>query len=194
MHRSGNGSAIRTRARFNFCRVTQLGLLRLLTHRAGVGSAVLTQRQAWRGYDDLITDFRVCFEDEPLTLQKIFKRHSEHDEVSPKRWTDDYLAAFAESAGLQLVPLDQALAARISDSCSLGDSLLAAMPITNLLQFRKFSSVPLFHSSGTLESDRRNPIWLLSKSGPSAAFCKQHQIASSGTSMLQRNRLWNREQ
>lgn len=102
-----------------FCRVTQLGLLRLLTNRMVVGSGVLNQRGAWQAYGQLLADRRIGFMKEPAGLDEVFRRRSDREEVSLKRWTDDYLAAFAESAGVRLVTLDQALAERASDSVLL---------------------------------------------------------------------------
>jgi uncharacterized protein len=48
--------------RLFFCRVTQLGLLRLLTTEAVMGGAeVLSQSAAWSAYDGWFRDDRVTF-------------------------------------------------------------------------------------------------------------------------------------
>ncbi len=52
-------------------------------------------------------------------LDTTFRRLSTRDEVSPKRWTDDYLAAFAEAGSLTLVTFDRALAVRSPTSLLL---------------------------------------------------------------------------
>src|SRR5277367_6226120 len=47
-----------------FCRLTQLGFLRLLTHPSVMGGEVRSQAEAWRTYDVLQTDQRVSFQQE----------------------------------------------------------------------------------------------------------------------------------
>lgn len=103
----------------SFCRQTQLGLLRVLTLQTIPGTLGLTQAEAWILYEAFLADPRVTFTDEPDGLQEIFRRLSFRDEVSPKRWADDYLAAFALSANLTLVTFDSALAARVPSSILL---------------------------------------------------------------------------
>ena len=102
-----------------FCRITQLGLLRLLTQRRVMVTDVLTQRQAWGVYKRLLDYQGVTFEVEPQDLQQVLRQISSRDEISPNRWTDDYLSAFAQSANLTLVTLDKALAARTPGSLLL---------------------------------------------------------------------------
>ena len=80
---------------------------------------VLTQRQAWGVYERLLDYPGVTFEVEPQDLQQVLRQISSRDEISPNRWTDDYLSAFAQSANLTLVTLDKALAARTPGSLLL---------------------------------------------------------------------------
>jgi len=102
-----------------FCRQSQLGLLRLLTTRAVPGGPALTQTEAWLVYDGFLRDPRMSFIDEPAGLSASLRSISDRDEASPKRWADDYLSAFAQSANLTLVTLDKALAARTPGSLLL---------------------------------------------------------------------------
>lgn len=95
-----------------FCRFTQLGLLRLLTNAAAMGSDVLTQSQAWKAFDALVADPRNRLMDEPAGLDPIFRRQTSSHRTATKQWADGYLAAFASVASLQLVTFDRALAAR----------------------------------------------------------------------------------
>lgn len=44
-----------------FCRITQLGFLRLLTHPAVMRDEVKTQQEAWEAHDQLSSDARVTF-------------------------------------------------------------------------------------------------------------------------------------
>ena len=99
-----------------FCRFTQLGLLRLLTTAAVMGSEVLTQRQAWHVYDTFLNDGGARFRQEPRTLEDSFRRLSRNPSASPKDWADSYLAAFALETGARLITFDQALAAKVEGS------------------------------------------------------------------------------
>jgi hypothetical protein len=54
-----------------------------------------------------------------ILLAAAFELLSDRGEVSPKRWQDDYLAAFAQAAGLTLVTFDQTLARRVFPSILL---------------------------------------------------------------------------
>ena len=47
-----------------FCRVTQMGLLRLLSNPAIMGDDSLDRSQAWRLFDQLRSDERVLWSDE----------------------------------------------------------------------------------------------------------------------------------
>jgi hypothetical protein len=94
-----------------FCRITQLGLLRLLTTSAVMSVDVLTQRQAWQAYDRLLSD-RVHFLDEPPTIESRFRLLTHQSASSPKEWADAYLTAFASEAKITLATLDRALATK----------------------------------------------------------------------------------
>ena len=102
-----------------FCRVTQLGLLRLLTTQSAMGVDVLTQAESWKVYDLFLEDERVRFVDEPHTVSTDFRRRTNRREVSAKQWADGYLAAFAGSSGFQLVTFDKSLAKQMAGSLLL---------------------------------------------------------------------------
>jgi len=89
-----------------FCRITQLGLLRLLTHRAVMKSDTLTQRQAWKIYDTLRGETRTAFLSEAGSIGPELRRLTNRRTSSSKMWTDAYLAALANSAGLSVVTFD----------------------------------------------------------------------------------------
>ena len=57
-------------ARIAFCRITELGLLRLLTNQHVMGQDVLTPRQAWGIYDQWRMDPRVDFLLEPTGFEE----------------------------------------------------------------------------------------------------------------------------
>ena len=90
-----------------FCRITQLGLLRLLTNRSVMGPFVLTQRGAWEGYERLCRDERVVFLEEPMDLEKHWRQLTPQDSTDHKTWTDAYLAGFAISGQIPLVTFDR---------------------------------------------------------------------------------------
>jgi uncharacterized protein len=90
-----------------FCRVTQMGLLRLLTHEVIMGSDQLSSRAAWRTYRTFLTDDRIQFAPEPFNLEEEWQKLTTFDRPMPKIWTDAYLIAFARAAGMQLVTLDR---------------------------------------------------------------------------------------
>lgn len=94
------------------CRVTQTGLLRLMSNPSVMGDDVVTRAQAWQHVDAIAADKRVIWADEPAALDTVFRAFSAQPDGSHKLWTDDYLAAFAHSAGAGLATLDRKLAAR----------------------------------------------------------------------------------
>ncbi len=95
-----------------FCRVTQMGLLRLLSNPAIMGEDAINRSQAWRIYDQLWADERVVWADEPAELNAVWRAISARDDKSHKLWTDDYLAAFAQASEATLVTLDRNVRAR----------------------------------------------------------------------------------
>lgn len=89
------------------CRVTQMGLLRLLSNPAVMGDDVLRRADAWRVIDRFRGDDRVHWSGEPAELEQAWRAMSARDDNSHRLWTDDYLAAFAQAADLSLVTLDR---------------------------------------------------------------------------------------
>ena len=94
-----------------FCRLTQLGFLRLITHPAVMREEVRTQAQAWSDYDAFLGDERVSFhlEPDPQLFESILRRLTSAGRSSSGQWPDAYLAAFSRVAGLELVTFDRAL-------------------------------------------------------------------------------------
>jgi uncharacterized protein len=95
-----------------FCRVTQVGLLRLLSNPAIMGEDAIDRSAGWRVFDQLWADERVLWADEPDDLDAVWRAISARDDKSHKLWTDDYLAAFAQTSGATLATLDRKLPAR----------------------------------------------------------------------------------
>jgi toxin-antitoxin system PIN domain toxin len=99
-----------------FCRITQLGFLRLLSSPAVMGADhAKTQVEAWRAYERWLEDDRIEFLDEPSGFETEFRAITRPGNLSPKDWADSYLAAFARVSGLNLVTFDRALQAKSGD-------------------------------------------------------------------------------
>ncbi|MDV6011876.1 TA system VapC family ribonuclease toxin [Haloechinothrix sp. LS1_15] len=94
------------------CRVSQMGVLRLLCNSAVMGDDVLTRATSWTVIDRLRSDERVRFAPEPPQLEQVWRALSAREDNSHKLWTDDYLAAFAQAADRPLVTLDTAFVHR----------------------------------------------------------------------------------
>lgn len=95
------------RGDLRLCRVTQMGVLRLLSNPAVLGQDAVSRAQAWRIIDQLRADDRIRWTGEPVQLEQAWRAISARDDNSHKLWTDDYLAAFAQTAGVTLVTLDK---------------------------------------------------------------------------------------
>jgi hypothetical protein len=93
-----------------FCRVTQMGFLRLLTNRHVMGINALGPAKAWGAFDEFLKSSRVYFAKEPPGLEETWRRAMHGPESGSNTWTDAYLAAFAIQAGLTLVTFDAQLA------------------------------------------------------------------------------------
>ena len=93
--------------RILFSRITQMGLLRLLTNRRVMGANVLTPAESWRVYASLCDDDRVQYAEEPPHLEVRWREAARHLESSPNFWTDAYLTAFAEAGEYTIVTFDR---------------------------------------------------------------------------------------
>jgi len=89
-----------------FCRVTQMGFLRLLTNPRVMADAALTPERAWNLLDTLLRDIRIFFSAEPLDLETFFRGSTRRRQRGVNSWTDAYLSAFASAAGFTLVTFD----------------------------------------------------------------------------------------
>ncbi len=102
-----------------FCRITQMGFLRLITNARLMDEDVVSQKQAWEIYERIVRDPRVLFVPEPEGLETAWKRITQSLSAETNVWTDAYLAAFATVQGLTLVSFDRALAKRQGLDCVL---------------------------------------------------------------------------
>jgi hypothetical protein len=90
-----------------FCRVTQMGFLRLLTNSHVMGEDVLNQRQAWSVYAQLARDPRVVFALEPPDIEPVWKKLTQSAFAVTGLWTDAYIAALALLHNFQVVSFDR---------------------------------------------------------------------------------------
>lgn len=95
-----------------FCRVTELAFLRLISTPAIVGDDALSRRQAWDSLLALQADPRVIVLEEPRGVLPLWMAFSKRDDRSHLLWTDDYLAAFAQATGCELITFDAAFRTR----------------------------------------------------------------------------------
>jgi uncharacterized protein len=90
-----------------FCRVSELGFLRLLTNSSVMGSDVLSPAQAWGIYDEWRTDGRVIFLSERTNFSEQWRQVGNQISGGPNAWTDAYLAAFAANSNATVITLDR---------------------------------------------------------------------------------------
>jgi toxin-antitoxin system PIN domain toxin len=91
--------------RVAFCRITQMGFLRLLTNRHVMGANVLTPPRAWQAFYDLLLNTRIHFAEEPSDLSEWYAI-MHRPGAGMNTWTDAYLTAFAMGSAFTLVSFD----------------------------------------------------------------------------------------
>ncbi len=94
-----------------FCRFTQIGLLRLLTHPSVMREDVRSQTEAWEVYDSFLSDERVSFhaEVDPGQIESALRKLTYSSRSLSQQWPDAYLTAIARVSGLTLVTFDRGL-------------------------------------------------------------------------------------
>ena len=90
-----------------FCRLTQLGLLRLLTNDRVMGDQKRTLQQAFGDYSLLLAQNPVVYSGEPSGIDRFVKAHCRIGGSSRNFWTESYLAAFARAGRLELATFDR---------------------------------------------------------------------------------------
>lgn len=103
MQSAGGGSC-------SFCRLTQMGFLRLATNRKAFPNDALPMNEAWRIYELMLSDQRVVFTDEPAGIEFAWRALTQDQTFSTHVWNDAYLAAFARTAELEVVTFDKGFA------------------------------------------------------------------------------------
>ena len=88
------------------CRLSQLGLLRLLNNPIAMGADVQSGFETWKTWDAFLGDQRFRFDDEAEGFELHVRALSASFAHEPKRWQDTYFAAFALAADSELVTFD----------------------------------------------------------------------------------------
>ena len=90
-----------------FCRLTQLGLLRLLSNETVMGQRRLDHAHAWATFTEIAAQASVAILDEPSGIDEILADLCNRDRSSPGFWSDAYLAAFARAGRHRLATFDR---------------------------------------------------------------------------------------
>ena len=85
-----------------------------------MGDEALTLRACWQIFDRWVGTGQVRWATEPSELEQALRFKTVANSISSKIWTDAYLAAFAETAGVALVTFDKALAGKAKEAVLLG--------------------------------------------------------------------------
>lgn len=91
---------------FWLCRTTMLGLVHLLAQAKVMGDGVLSLNQAYAVYEQLRALPQVGFLADPPACDAELTALLASRPLAPRLWTDAYLGALANAAGLQLVSFD----------------------------------------------------------------------------------------
>ena len=89
-----------------FCRVTMLGLLRLLTHPKVMHGSPFTPEEAWLAYRSFLALPEVAFLSENPLVERQFVAWTDTATFAHQNWTDAWLAAMAFTTGFRLVSFD----------------------------------------------------------------------------------------
>ena len=104
---------------FFFCRMTQQGFLRLATDSRVLQAEAVPLSKAWQMYDKILRDRRVSYSGEPAGVESIWRSFTQGETFTPKVWNDAFLAAFARSAGYELITLDKGFARYPNVACTI---------------------------------------------------------------------------
>ena len=111
--------SLRGQEELAFCRMTQLGFLRLATNVSVARRETVNQVGAWTAYDHWTGAGGAVYLEEPLGFETEFRFYASRATPSPKEWGDSYLLAFATAASLPLVTFDKGLSQRYARSILL---------------------------------------------------------------------------
>lgn len=87
-----------------------MGFLRLATNPKVLRGDAVSMAEAWRAFDELMSDERVVFAEEPVGIEAAWRDLTQRQTFSPNVWNDAYLAAFAQDADFQVITFDKGFA------------------------------------------------------------------------------------
>ena len=90
-----------------FCRLTQLGLLRLLSSKRVMGRQRLDHAHAWAVFTEVAAQASVTVLDEPTGIDEHLADFSSRKRSSRGSWSDAYLAAFARAGRHRFATFDR---------------------------------------------------------------------------------------
>jgi toxin-antitoxin system PIN domain toxin len=90
-----------------FCRITELGLLRLLTNQRVMGTDLHSPTRAWKIYEETRSDLRIVFLSEGAGFTELWRQAANQISPSGNAWTDAYLAVFAHHTNATVVTFDR---------------------------------------------------------------------------------------
>ncbi|MFN8556991.1 MAG: TA system VapC family ribonuclease toxin [Dehalococcoidia bacterium] len=93
--------------RLAFCRVTMLALLRLVTTPVVMDGLPLSVGEVWQVYRAWLRRDDVTVVREPTDCDALLDGWLSRNVITPRLWTDAYLAAFARAGALRLVSFDR---------------------------------------------------------------------------------------
>ena len=94
-------------AEFAFCRVTQHGLLRLLTHPKVMKNDPRSPEDAWFIYDKWVLVTEATLKREPDGFEEVWRSLTAGRYRGNDHFTDAYLSAFAAVGGFTVATLDR---------------------------------------------------------------------------------------
>ena len=90
-----------------FGRVTAVGFVRVICQRHTFGGDALSPVEAWQTYLRWRNRDDVAYANDPSSLDELLGKYVFGGLVTPKNWTDLYLAAFAQGNSMRLVTFDK---------------------------------------------------------------------------------------
>lgn len=90
-----------------FCRVTMLGMLRLLTNPRVMHGTPLSPAEAWDAYRAFTALPEVCFLGEASLVEQTFAEWTGQPDFAAHRWTDAWIAATAHAHAARVVSFDR---------------------------------------------------------------------------------------
>ena len=94
----------------SFCRVTQMGFLRIVNESEGLPPGRADAGQGMARVRRVVARRRVAFVDEAEGIEAAWRNATQRKTFSTNLWTDAYLAAFARAADWEVVSFDRGFA------------------------------------------------------------------------------------